>query len=81
MLEQSDNTALAVVGNAVKGKLADAESSINYLDLDLTVNGDGSISMNARGYSSIFKCLYFSCYNTKKIPKRCLEQLTKSKLY
>ncbi len=79
MLEQSDNTALAVVGNAIKGKLADAESSINYLDLDMTVNGDGSISMNARGYSSIFKCLYFSCYNSKEDSQKMLEQLTKSK--
>ena len=79
MLEQSDNTALAVVGNAIKGKLADAESSINYLDLDMTVNGDGSISMNARGYSSIFKCLYFSCYNSKEDSQKMLDQLTKSK--
>lgn len=78
MLEQSDNTALAVVGNAIKGKLNDAESSINYLDLDMTVNGDGSISMNARGYSSIFKCLYFSCYNTKEDSQKMLEQLTNS---
>ena len=49
MLEQSDNTALAVVGDAIKVKLTDSESSINYLDLDMKVNGDGSISMNARG--------------------------------
>jgi beta-lactamase class A len=78
MLEQSDNTALAVVGDAIKGKLTDSESSINYLDLDMKVNGDGSISMNARGYSSILKCLYFACYNTKADSQTMLEQLTNS---
>jgi beta-lactamase class A len=78
MLEQSDNTALAVVGDAVKGKLSNAESSINYLDLDLKVNEDKSISMNARGYSSILKCLYFACYNTKDDSQTMLEQLTNS---
>ena len=78
MLEQSDNTALAVVGNSIKGKLKDSESSINSLDLDMTVNGDGSISMNARGYSSIFKCLYFACYNTKDDSQTMLKQLTNS---
>ncbi len=78
MLEESDNTALAVVANSIKGKLTDTESSINYLDLDLVVNPDGTISMNARGYSSIFKCLYFSCYNTKEDSQKMLEQLTNS---
>jgi beta-lactamase class A len=75
MLEQSDNTALQAVGNSTTGKLSLDELSLNFLDLDLRLNEDSTIGINSKGYSSVLKCLYFSCYNTKADSQTILNNL------
>lgn len=78
MLENSDNTALFAVAAANSGKLSNEESSLNYIDLDYKVNPDESTAINARSYSSVLKCLYFSCYNTKEDSQTILDSLVNS---
>lgn len=78
MLEDSDNTALFALAAANDGKLSDTESSLNYIDLDYKVNSDQTISVNARSYSSVLKCLYFACYNTKDDSQLMLNNLVNS---
>ena len=78
MLKDSDNTALKLVGAQLEGALPKDESSLNYLDIDLTVNQDSSISLDSKNYSSLLKCLYFSCYNNISDSQKILEHLTNS---
>lgn len=78
MLKDSDNTALKLIGAQIEGKLPKDESSLNYLDVDLTVNDDSSISLDSKSYSSLLKCLYFSCYNNINDSQKILDQLTNS---
>lgn len=78
MLENSDNTALNAVASETEGKLSQKESSLSYLDLDLTFNKDQSISIDSRSYSSFLKCLYFSCYNNLENSQKILGYLTNS---
>ena len=78
MLKDSDNTALKLIGAQIEGKLPKDESFLNYLDIDLTVNDDSSISLDSKSYSSLLKCLYFSCYNNINDSQKILDQLTNS---
>ncbi len=78
MLEDSDNTALFAVAAANSGKLSNEESSLNYIDLDYKVNPDATIALNAKSYSSVLKCLYFSCYNSKEDSQNILNSLVNS---
>jgi beta-lactamase class A len=78
MLEQSDNTALAVIAASVKGKIPEDRTVYQYTDVDFSQNKDLTVLMNARAYSSILKCLYFSCYNNKEDSQQILQYLTKS---
>lgn len=78
MLEDSDNTALKLVGAQIDGILPGSESSLNYVDIDLTVNDDNSISLDSKNYSSFLKCMYFSCYNDFDGSQKILEFLANS---
>ena len=50
----------------------------NYLDIEITQNYDLTVSMSAKSYSSILKCLYFSCYLNKDHSEELLSYLTES---
>ncbi|MBP9821182.1 serine hydrolase [Candidatus Saccharibacteria bacterium] len=78
MLKDSDNTALRLVGAQTDGLLPKEESSLNYVDIDLTVNDDSSISLDSKNYSSLLKCLYFACYNNLRDSQTLLDHLTNS---
>jgi beta-lactamase class A len=78
MLEDSDNTALFAVAETNANTLPAEQSSLNYMDLDYKVNPDQSIAINARSYSSVLKCLYFSCYNNKDDSQKILNSLVNS---
>lgn len=67
-LQYSDNTTLNVIKNRIDPLLDNTSDSFKNLDIALdftnSTNGTQQIDVSSRSYSSILKCLYFSCFNT-----------------
>ncbi|HVQ44598.1 MAG TPA: serine hydrolase [Candidatus Saccharimonadia bacterium] len=61
-LTQSDNTAARLINRLTRGMLAANEQSLPALDIDHDTTKTGDAVISSRGYSSILKCLYLSCY-------------------
>jgi beta-lactamase class A len=64
-LSESDNTAAFTVYNSIKDLLATNDQALNNLDIETeTKDSDkGKYALiSARSYTSILKCLYFSCF-------------------
>lgn len=79
MLTDSDNTALQAIASTMEGLLPSDESVFIYLDASITQAPDLSVSIGARTYSSILKCLYFSCYVNYDHSELLLSYLTETK--
>jgi len=78
-LKNSDNTALLAIWDTVsKIDLDNEDQALFYLDVDYNVLKDESVLIGARSYSSILKCLYLSCFNSKDDSNEILRELTKS---
>jgi len=78
-LRDSDNTALLMIWDSIeKARLPQDEESLNYLDVDFSIVEDGRALIGARSYSSILKCLYLSCYNSKDSSQEMLSYLAES---
>lgn len=78
-LRDSDNTALLMIWSELeKVKLDDNNLAMYYLDVEYNVNKDETVSIGARSYSSVLKCLYFSCFNSYENSNRILTYLGKS---
>lgn len=78
-LKDSDNTALLVIWDELsKITLDDNNLSLYYLDVEYNVNKDETVSIGARSYSSVLKCLYFSCFNNYENSNKILDYLSKS---
>lgn len=78
MLTDSDNTALKVVAYNIPPQLTETDNPFASLDVDIVQNNDLTVSVSARSYSSILKCLYFSCYLNKANSLELLEYLDES---
>jgi beta-lactamase class A len=76
MLKQSDNTALKAIGYSTQGLLSADQSVLASLDVDFKQNPDLTVSISSKAYSSILKCLYFSCYLNREDSEEILETLT-----
>jgi beta-lactamase class A len=62
-LEESDNTASQLLFTHVDGKLKDEERIFSAADITPQLEkGNQAATINAKSYSSVFKCLYFSCF-------------------
>lgn len=78
-LINSDNTALLASWDAVESsKLSASDTSLYYLDVEYNVKEDESVIIGAKSYSSILKCLYFACFNSKDDSNEILKYLTES---
>lgn len=78
-LRDSDNTALLMIWDSIeKAGLPQDEQSLDYLDVNFSLVEDGRALIGARSYSSILKCLYLACYNTKSSSQEMLEFLSES---
>lgn len=77
-LTQSDNTAILAVFDLIKGRLSDNDDVLSALDIKVTAVKDGSATITPYSYSSILKCLYFSCYVSNQSSQEILEALTNS---
>lgn len=79
MLIDSDNTALQALSRTLGSALPSTESVFNYLDAaSVEQLPDFSVLIGARGYTSILKCLYYSCYLTPEDSQRILQYLTET---
>ncbi len=76
-LEESDNTAMHVMFDHVKGLLSYDEESLARLDIDQNLE-EGRAVISAKSYSSVLKSLYFASYLTKADSQELLGYLTKS---
>lgn len=79
MLEDSDNTALNAVSYHTNGLLTDSETPVSALDIDISIGDHYTIAIGARDYSSVLKCLYFSCYLNKEHSQEILNYLSNTK--
>lgn len=79
-LKDSDNTALLAIADTYKSLNLNVDAqSLNYLDVEYNSYNEGKeVMIGSRSYSSILKCLYFSCFNTKEDSNEILEYLTQS---
>lgn len=81
MLENSDNTALNVISYHTQNLLNDDQTPISALDVDINVDtaNNYTIAIGARDYSSMLKCLYFSCYLNRQHSQELLNYLSNTK--
>lgn len=65
-LHNSDNTAINLVKRAIEPVISDGNEVILNLDISYDVDSKDSsqriLQISARSYSSILKCLYYSCF-------------------
>ncbi len=78
MLTNSDNTALKAVANSIPPVQNTVDNPFASLDIDIVQNNNLTVSISARSYSSILKCLYFSCYLNKQNSQELLRYLDDS---
>lgn len=78
MLKDSDNTAELALFDVMKDRISTL-SFYSFIDLDYQINKDQTLQMGTRSYTSILKCLYFSCYLNKDDSQEILDYLSQSK--
>jgi beta-lactamase class A len=78
-LENSDNTAVLMILDALKQSgMTPEEEAINYLNLTFTLTDKLQVDIGAQSYTSILKCLYFSCYLRLDDSQEMLAHMTNS---
>lgn len=78
-LKDSDNTALLLVWAQLSDLTIQPENdSLNYLDIEYGVVEDDRVQIGARSYTSIIKCLYYSCFNNNQDSEQMLTYMTES---
>lgn len=78
-LKDSDNTALLAIWDTAKMQnMETSDQALYYMDIEFEVLKDQTVLIGARSYSSILKCLYFSCYNSFEHSNEILEYLSRS---
>lgn len=78
MLRDSDNTALNAIAYMTTGLLTQDDWVFSATDVDITQQSDLKVSISARSYGSILKCLYYACYIDKKDSQEILGYLTQT---
>lgn len=79
MLTQSDNTAALAIYNSLADVVPIDKQLLSFIDVEYGINQDSSVRLGPETYSSILKCLYFSCYLNKDESQEILDYLSKSK--
>jgi beta-lactamase class A len=78
MLKESDNTASSAIKDLLAKNNSDVFELIDSLDLQDEIDAKGTYWISARSYSSIFKCLYFACFNSKADSQEILTYLSQT---
>lgn len=80
VLKESDNTAFLAIWDKLNGSnLEYVDKSLNYLDVNFNLRKDERVEISPESYSSLLKCLYFSCFNSFSDSNEILQTLTESK--
>lgn len=78
-LRDSDNTAILLIYDQIgPDAVNDSGGVVNFLDLEYDLTSDERVMIGAQSYSSILKCLYLACYNSKEDSQEILQYLTES---
>jgi beta-lactamase class A len=77
-LKDSDNTAILLIFDQIKNYTDETSNVLSFLDLEYDTTADERVFLGARSYSSILKCLYLTCYNSKDSSQEILTYLTQS---
>lgn len=78
-LEQSDNTAAKLLFDVlVKEQGSNSIRILDFVDANYAVAPSQTVLIGSQSYSSIIKCLYFSCYLSKDDSQQILRYLTMS---
>lgn len=76
-LVESDNTALNAIVGTVDRSIPISEDVLNAIDVVVRSDQENKkVIIDARSYSSILKCLYFSCFLEKESSQEILEYLS-----
>lgn len=87
-LHNSDNTAINIVKRVIGPLMSDDNDVVSSLDIAYTNTGSDPSSrvfnISARSYSSILKCLYYSCFlnpeNSQEVLTNLIDSAGKDKL-
>lgn len=80
-LIDSDNTAANVIFDNIKNlQTTNNIDALKEIDVDMTTTADKRVTISARSYASILKCLYLACYLSKDHSQELLSLLTESTL-
>lgn len=80
-LKYSDNTTLNVIKDRILPLVDSTSDSFRSLDLSYTVGGladNEQLSISARSYASVLKCLYYACFNTPQDSTQIITYLMNS---
>ena len=78
-LEKSDNTAALMIYDAVsKAQKTATPDLLEFVDANYATDPSQAVLIGPQSYSSILKCLYFSCYLSKDNSQAILSDLTKA---
>lgn len=78
-LEQSDNTAVLLLVDSLNSSNNSGFSSVlDFVDVNFDTTVDERVLIGSQSYSSILKCLYFSCYLDKDDSQEILGYLANS---
>ena len=77
-MKDSDNTAILAIQSSLETAGGSYDDSLKFMDLGYDVSDDGRVLISARSYTSVLKCLYYSCYLSPKDSQEILGYLTES---
>lgn len=84
-LHDSDNTAISVIKRSITPLVTNDSEVVQNLDINYTLSGnkptDKILMISARSYSSILKCLYYSCFLQPKDSQELLAYLIGSSVH
>ncbi|HSH56084.1 MAG TPA: serine hydrolase [Candidatus Limnocylindrales bacterium] len=81
VLQESDNTAVNAILDTVNPLLGPEEHALVELDTPHTIVERNRVEIGAQPYSSLLKCLYFSCFLNENHSQMILERMTKAEDY
>lgn len=76
----SDNTAIEMIQQTLisGNSLQPDEQAMNFIDTDYALTAENKVLIGSGTYSSILKCLYFSCYLAPDSSQQILQYMSES---
>jgi beta-lactamase class A len=76
-LVQSDNTAILIVQHHIPADMSADDQALSAVDADYNATAD-QVTISSKSFSSILKCLYFTCYLNRDDSQEILSDLSGS---